>query len=316
MPRSSRVVLLAFALTFFCFPLFARKKTSVVASEKILEIASPVKTICWNRDDSLFALGEADSIIVRDARSLGVLHKLSFPEGMNLCFSREEGNSKDFFSDMILGVSSENIAIWSLPQEAKDEGTDFSYLLSFEDGQEVVCAAFSRDSDLIAVAFSDGSVMLYFKLRYTQKLTTKKLEGAARNVHSLAFSPNSSLVAAASSDGAICVWDTIDGTLISEIDSFAGMRTPVVFSADSKAIYGCKEENVVSLMQFNESTLREVRVRGTVSQFTVTPDEKTLIVLTDDGLLEFYALEDGSFLGYIPPFNDSRLISFAFNSNY
>ncbi len=317
MPRSSRVVLFAFALNFFCTPLFARKKTSVVASEKILEIASPVKTICWNRDDSLFALGEADSIIVRDARSLGVLHSLSFPEGMNLCFSREEGNSKDFFSDMILGVSSKYMAIWSLPQEdAGDARTDFSYQLSFEDGQEVVCAAFSRDSDLIAVAFSDGSVMLYFKLRYTQKLTTKKLEGAARNVHSLAFSPNSSLVAAASSDGAICVWDTIDGTLISEIDSFAGMRTPVVFSADSKAIYGCKEENVVSLMQFNESTLREVRVRGRVRQFTVTTDDKVLIVLTDDGLLEFYALEDDTLSGYIPPFNDSRLISFAFNSDY
>ena len=287
-----------------------------MAAGRIVKIAEPVKTICWNYDDSLFALGEADSIIVRDARSLAILHDFSFPQGMNLCFSREGGSSEEFYSDMILGVSSQNMAIWSLPREAEDVRTDFSYLLSFGAGQEVVCAAFSRDSNLIAVAFSDGSVMLYFKLRYTQKLTTKKLEGGARNVHSLAFSPDSSLVASAFSDGSICVWDTVDGALISEIDTFAGMRTPVVFSADSKGVYGCKEKNVVSLMAFSGNVLRQVHARSTVSQFTVTPDDRTLIVLTDDGLLEFYSLESGGLLGYIPPFNDSHLISFAFSSDY
>ncbi|MDE6718396.1 MAG: hypothetical protein K2J68_00860, partial [Treponemataceae bacterium] len=287
-----------------------------MTADRVVKIAEPVKRICWNHDDSLFALGEADSIIVRDAQSLDILHDFSFPQGMNLCFSREGGSSEEFYSDMVLGVSSENMAIWSLPKETEDVRTDFSYLLSFGEGQEVVCAAFSRDSDLIAVAFSDGSVMLYFKLRYTQKLTTKKLEGRARNVHSLSFSPDSSLVAAASSDGLIYVWDTVDGALISEIDSFVGMRTPVAFSADSKGVYCCIEENVVSLMAFNGNALREVRVQSTVSQFTVTPDDKTLIVLTDDGLLEFYSLESGRLLGYIPPFNDSQLISFAFSSDY
>lgn len=312
LPRFSRV-LLASALIICNFSLFSQEIP--VTADRIVKIAEPVKTICWNRDDSLFALGEADSIIVRDAQSLDVLHDFSFPQGMNLCFSRE-GSNPEFYSDMIFGVSSENMAIWSLPKESEDVDTDFSYLLSFVDGQEVVCAAFSRDSDLVAVSFSDGSAMLYFKLRYTQKLTTKKLEGRLRNVHNLAFSPDASLVAAASSDGVICVWDTVDGALISEIDTFSGMRTPVVFSADSKGVYGCKEKNVVSLMSLNGNTLRDVRVKNTVSQFTVTPDDKTLIVLTDDGLLEFYSLEDGRLLGYIPPFNDSQLISFAFSSDY
>ena len=313
MLRFSRV-LFASALILFVSPLFSQ--TIPVTADRVVKIAEPVKRICWNHDDSLFALGEADSIIVRDAQSLDILHDFSFPQGMNLCFSREGGSSEVFYSDMVLGVSSENMAIWSLPKETEYVRTDFSYLLSFGEGQEVVCAAFSQDSDLIAVAFSDGSVMLYFKLRYTQKLTTKKLEGGTRNVHSLSFSSDSSLVAAASSDGLIYVWDTVDGALISEIDSFVGMRTPVAFSADSKSVYGCIEENVVSLMAFNGNVLREVRVQSTMSQFTVTPDDKTLIVLTDDGLLEFYSLESGRLLGYIPPFNDSQLISFAFSSDY
>lgn len=307
-------VLFASALTFCGIPLFSQEIP--VAADRVVKIAEPVKTICWNRNDSLFALGESGSIIVRDAQSFDILHSLSFPQGMNLCFSREEGSGEKEYSDMILGVSSEYMAIWSLPQDAQDVRTDFSYLLSFGDGQEVVCAEFSRDSDRIAVAFSDGSAMVYFKLRYTQKLTTRKLEGEARNVYNLAFSPDSSLVVAASSDGVVRVWDAVDGTLISEIDSFVGMRTPVVFSADSKSIYACRQENVVSLISLDGRALREIRVRSTVSQFTVTSDDKMLIVLTDSGLIELYSMENGGLIGYIPPFNDSQLISFAFSSDY
>ena len=317
MPRSSRV-LLFFALMLCVSPLFSQEIP--VTADMIVKIAEPVKTICWNRDDSLFALGEADSVIVRDAESLDVLHDFSFPQGMNLCFSRQEGyKGTGVYSDVILGVSSENVAIWSLPRErgAEDVSADSDYMLSFDEGKEVVCAAFSRTSNDLAVAFSDGTGMLYLRRRGDRNLIAMhKLEDGTLNVHGLAYSPDAYHVAAASSDGSIRVWDAVDGALISEIDTFSGMRTPVVFSADSKGVYGCIEENVVSLMAFNGNVLRQVRARSTVSQFTVTPDDKTLIVLTDDGRLEFYAMEYGRFLGYIPPFNDSQLISFAFSSDY
>ena len=88
MPRSSRV-LIFFALMLCVSPFFSQEIP--VTADMIVKIAEPVKTICWNRDDSLFALGEADSVIVRDAESLDVLHDFSFPQGMNLCFSRPEG---------------------------------------------------------------------------------------------------------------------------------------------------------------------------------------------------------------------------------
>ena len=63
-PRSSRV-LIFFALMLCVSPLFSQEIP--VTADMIVKIAEPVKTICWNRDDSLFALGEADSVIVRDA---------------------------------------------------------------------------------------------------------------------------------------------------------------------------------------------------------------------------------------------------------
>lgn len=135
-------------------------------------------------------------------------------------------------------------------------------------------------------------------------------------VQSLAFSPDSKLLAAASSDGSICIWNTVDCSFLGRIYSFSGMQTPVAFSADSKSIYGCIKENVVSRMLLDGTVLNEIRTNRTVRTFTVTPDDKTLIILTGNGIFEYYAVEDGSFLGFIPPYNTSKLISFAFSSDY
>lgn len=91
-------VVLAAGITFL-YP-----QTIPLSADRIVKIAEPVRTICWNQDDSLFALGEADSVIVRDASTLGVLHTFPFSQEMNLSFSREKGSSEQFYSDMILGI--------------------------------------------------------------------------------------------------------------------------------------------------------------------------------------------------------------------
>lgn len=303
-------VVLAAGITFL-YP-----QTIPLSADRIVKIAEPVKTICWNQDDSLFALGEADSVIVRDANTLGVLHTFPFLQEMNLCFSRENGSSEQFYSDMILGISSKNMAIWDLPVAAENFRPMPDYPLSFAEGQNAVCAAFSRDSDFVAVAFDDGSIVLYFKLRYVKQFIQRTLESTMTGVQNLAFSPDSKLLAAASSDGSICIWNTVDCSFFGRIYSFSGMQTPVVFSADSKSIYGCTKENVVSRMLLDGTVLNEIRTNRTVRTFTVTPDDRTLIILTDDGIFEYYAVEDGSFLGFIPPYNTSKLISFAFSSDY
>lgn len=303
-------VVLAAGMTFL-YP-----QTIPLSADRIVKIAEPVRTICWNQDDSLFALGEADSVIVRDANTLGILHTFPFLQEMNLCFSRENGSSEQFYSDMILGISSKNMAIWDLPVAAENFRPMPDYPLSFAEGQNAVCAAFSRDSDFVAVAFDDGSIVLYFKLRYVKQFIQRTLESTMTGVQNLAFSPDSKLLAAASSDGSICIWNTVDCSFFGRIYSFSGMQTPVVFSADSKSIYGCTKENVVSRMLLDGTVLNEIRTNRTVRTFTVTPDDRTLIILTDDGIFEYYAVEDGSFLGFIPPYNTSKLISFAFSSDY
>lgn len=295
---------------------FLYPQTIPLSADRIVKIAEPVKTICWNQDDSLFALGEADSVIVRDANTLDVLYSFPVIQEMNLSFSRETGSSERFYSDMILGISSKNMAIWDLSKPAEGSCPTPDYPLLFAEGQNAVCAAFSRDSDFVAVAFDDGSIVLYFKLRYVKQFIQRTLESTMTGVQSLSFSPDSKLLAAASSGGSICIWNTVDCSFLGRIYSFSGMQTPVVFSADSKSIYGCIKENVVSRMSLDGTVLNEICTNRTVRTFTVTPDDKTLIILTGDGIFEYYAVEDGSFLGYIPPYNSSELVSFAFSSDY
>lgn len=312
----TRVRAVAAAAVLAAGMTFLYPQTIPLSADRIVKIAEPVKTICWNQDDSLFALGEADSVIVRDANTLDVLYSFPVIQEMNLSFSRETGSSERFYSDMILGISSKNMAIWDLSKPAEGSCPTPDYPLLFAEGQNAVCAAFSRDSDFVAVAFDDGSIVLYFKLRYVKQFIQRTLESTMTGVQSLSFSPDSKLLAAASSGGSICIWNTVDCSFLGRIYSFSGMQTPVVFSADSKSIYGCIKENVVSRMSLDGTVLNEICTNRTVRTFTVTPDDKTLIILTGDGIFEYYAVEDGSFLGYIPPYNSSELVSFAFSSDY
>lgn len=326
----SRVRAVAAAVVLAAGITFLYPQTIPLSADRIVKIAEPVKTICWNQDDSLFALGESDSVIVRDANTLGVLHTFPFLQEMNLCFSRENGSSEQFYSDMILGISSKNMAIWDLSKSAEGSCPIPDYPLFFSEGQNAVCAAFSRDSNYIAVAFENGSIDIYFRYQGYKMFTNQRtLEGTMTGIQSLAFSPDSKYLAAAYSEGLICTWimkdnkkiesgntETKIGSVHSRIDLFSGMQTPVVFSADSNSIYGCIKENVVSRMSLDGTIQKEIRTNRTVRTFTVTPDDKTLIILTDDGIFEYYAIEDGSFLGFIPPYNTSKLISFAFSSDY
>ena len=73
---------------------------------------------------------------------------------------------------MILGVSSENVAIWSLPRErgAEDVSADSDYMLSFDEGKEVVCAAFSRTSNDLARGFFGRHGHALFEAQGRQKL--------------------------------------------------------------------------------------------------------------------------------------------------
>lgn len=320
----SRVRAVAAAVVLAAGMTFLYPQTIPLSADRIVKIAEPVRTICWNQDDSMFALGEADSVIVRDANTLDVLYSFPVIQEMNLSFSRETGSSERFYSDMILGISSKNMAIWDLSKPAEGSCPTPDYPLLFAEGQNAVCAAFSRDSNSIAVAFEDGSIVMYFKylgktngeMQLTSMFSRPKLEKPMLGIQCLAFSPDSKLLAAASSDGSICIWNTVDCSFLGRIYSFSGMQTPVVFSADSGSVYGCIKENVVSRMSLDGTVLNEIRTNRTVRTFTVTPDDKTLIILTGDGIFEYYAVEDGSFLGYIPPYNTSELVSFAFNSDY
>ena len=283
-----------------------------VAPEIMVKIASPVTTICWNGDDSLFALGERNAIVIRDADTLETAWRLPFSGVSGLCFSEEATG------DIILGISDHYLGIWNLSAGEKAAHLLERYHEEFG-ALRVGAMAFSSTSDLVAVSLSDGSIRLYFKLRYTRVLSTPAvLSGHAEEAHCLAFSPDDRYLASASKDGTVRVWRTEDGSLVRVFTSFKGMSTPVAFTPDSAHIIACFTPGVVSVVPLEgrerDAVLSVEPEVHPVKSFHATADGESLVVLDGKDAFQFYD-KNGVFVGSIPSCNASRLMSYAFNSH-
>ncbi len=97
----------------------------------LVKITSPVNVICWNKDSSLFAIAENDTITVRDAQTLKIKYNLFFDNTIDLAFSEENNGENLPSDDVILGISNQFIALWNLQKESTDGiAPDIGYLIT------------------------------------------------------------------------------------------------------------------------------------------------------------------------------------------
>ena len=292
----------------------------------LVKITSPVNVICWNKDSSMFAIAENDTITVRDAQTLEIKYSLFFDNTIDLAFSEENNGENLPSDDVILGISNQFIALWNLQKESTDGiAPDIGYLITpplsadNKTSRNILKTVFSNSSDFFAAALSDGSIQLYFKLRYTKETVARPLEGHKTPVTSLSFNSDDSLLASVSSDGNIRIWKTNTASLVSSID-FKDYKnqSPVIFSPDSNQLIVCAEKksgNELVFLSFDGKIKKRLPVKNTIREFTVTPDGRLIIILTENDSFEFYRTDDGSQLGYIPTFAVSKLMCFAFNED-
>lgn len=311
-----------------------------VYADRIVKIASPVNTICWNHNGNWFAIGEENTVVIRDAQTSSILYELSLPQVMKLQFSHENRKDTSSGSDILLGVSPKCIALWDLSQNPSTEArTDFNKvvpsdeenykttmrytpteinLIQLDGANYIATAAISKNSNYIAAAANDGAITVYPKSR-DQKARDKKEfisqwpEG--RRVRALSFSPDNSRISSISDGATIRIWNTEGGSFVKKLDVPGGLPISAVFSSDSNHIFVSTSRNVISLMDFDGKIISNTNVKP-LRQFMVSSDDNTLITLTEDDMFEFYDVDTGKLRGHIPSFSNSPLKSFAFNSDY
>lgn len=290
------------------------KSASINGAQPSLRMQAPVYGLCWSNDDTLFALTEQNALFVRDSLDNRLIHTIGFDGAMSLDFSWDVVTR----SDMFMALSNNGrLSVWNfrdLPALTVLQNPDPSYSVQLDNTRRATAAAFSHSGNHMAVGYDDNSVSMSIVLHYTQKVSDKTLTGHYAPSYTLAFSDNDGFLASGGRDDRILIWNATDGSRINSLPFYSGAGTPVVFTKDSRNIISMERRNLISVRQFDGSAVLEIRPNSTIKTFAITGRGDALAVQTTEDNIEFYSLENGAYYGYVPPFNETSLTSYAFNS--
>ncbi|MBP5284136.1 MAG: hypothetical protein J6Y93_05670 [Treponema sp.] len=301
-------------LLAFLFCLSSAFSQGIVSP--VVKIPFPAGTLGWNNDDSKYALGEDNVIFVRDSSTSEVTHILPFKNIIRLSFADEAG------TDMLLALAANGSAsIWNVRENTKDfQGIssvsmpDYSISIT-STNNHIVSAALSKNSNHIAAAFDDGTVAVFFKLRYTQNLVSSFFPGHTSPAYSLEFSRDDRYVVSASKDNRVIAWNMATGEMTANFQFYGDSGAAALFADSPDHIVCCTSPDEVSVCSLDGTSIHTFQTGSRVKNIELSRDCKTLIVLTEDNRLRIFDMQTFENAGYIPAYNLSQVTSFAFNSN-
>jgi DNA-binding beta-propeller fold protein YncE len=156
--------------------------------------------------------------------------------------------------------------------------------------------AFSPDGKLLVAGSGNGNAYVWETLTWKFLYT---LPGTNSFEKSIGFSPDSQLLAAGSEGGMVTVWKMSDGSLLTtlepeEVNSFAEFGS-VVFLDEGAKIMALQRTTGLKIYSWEVQSGRVLRSleTGLPWDFAVSPDQKTLIVISPDEPIKIFDLQSG-----------------------
>ena len=277
-------------------------------------------------DNSLVMYSEDDLTFIRDFATGKILYVFPFDRPHSLAFSTE-GDQGRMLAMLISSLG--ELHLWDIATdgsiEAKERVSSLPISTLMLDAKksdnDVSAASFSHSSNLFAVALKDGSIGIMLRLRYTNEITPPiLLKGHEGAVQYLTFCLDSKHLASSGADGTIRVWDM---TTYKEIVSYKTNSTiarPMAFSNDERYLAHTSGGSTVLITDFTgtnhdgEVTV-EFSASGEIWGLKSLVKGNKLSVLVEGNKLEIYSMDDGSLTGWIPPYNQTRLVEWVFSSD-
>ena len=217
----------------------------VLAAEPqlVAQTAAPVAGLVWTDDGAAFAVGGADGVSIRDAVAGSV--RATLPGARALAFAKEAGSGGKLFVTLSDGGE---LSLWNF-QAGKALPADISFAVDpagsgtgtvagtgqsadgglsatgtaapAGDTLRYTACAFSRNSDYIAAGTEDGSLRIFFKLRFARQFLMKEAGGQTGKITALTFSPDSRLLASASEDGTALLMSLPSAAVVARLPFYA-----------------------------------------------------------------------------------------------
>ena len=180
--------------------------------------------------------------------------------------------------------------------------------------QSVTAVAFSRNSDYIAAAFSDGSIQVHFRLRVTQRLISRLIKEHSTGVYGLEFNSTGEYLASVSMDGNASIWNCYSNTKVTQLkDIYARARVPVCFTEDSVYIVSLDGRNSFRISDFSGNSLFSILTGRPITAIKPLKNPDLIAVRNDKNEVMVYSISQRRPVSVSSVKEDERFSVFEFN---
>ena len=277
--------------------------------------SSPIIKISGNSTGTLLAISDEKCVTVYDTSDFSQVCVFNEPMATKTAFFTENGEEhlSIMTNDGQLSVRNIRRKITSWYYEPSEPY--FSAVLGNTARlSNIVCSALSDNSDFVAVALSDNSVRIYFRLRFIKNTIIKSISKHNARIYGLEFSPSGEYLASVSEDGNAYIWDTNNSVKVASLeDCFTRARVPVYFTSDSSAIISQDGESSFRISDFTGKTLFSIATNQVITSLRPLKDPDLIAIGNDRKEVVVYSISARKVLSVYEVKRNSLLSAYEFD---
>ncbi|MCR4580362.1 MAG: WD40 repeat domain-containing protein [Treponema sp.] len=273
----------------------------------MIKTVSPVRCVTWNKNGSTFAYAEDKKIILRDSSGYKLIQSIETNNGVIdfLQFPQSTGG----IGDQLVSLSADDVLEFRiLPQ------TDPIHVAKSENKNTSTALAYNYNGNYIATGTKNGALNVLLQNYLTNVFISRTFSELEAPIYSLYFSRNNKTLVSASGDDSVCLWDVASGKLLNAFPYYSKTKVPVLMTHDNKNIIMTTDKKKIGIFDLSFKQIRSIETEVEIQSMTLSADGNKLIILTTDNFFYFYDILSTKITNYIPPYNSSKITSYAFNN--
>ena len=296
----------AFALCYYLLFCYA------ALSAQVVTLPHPVRSLSVNADDSILAVSDAATLATYHTSGYTLISAIR-AEAINRSLFYQEQNAELLIAMTYAGK-------FLLYRQSAGKKNAYSqiekYMLTdYGDGKTISCSAFSKNTNYSAAAFTDFSIQIHFKLRFTKEMITRTVEGHQSLIYGLTFSNDEKYLASVSQDGAAYIWSCANYKQVARIGNvYTKSEIPVYFTADSAALISMEESASLRISNLQGKKRTSINTGKAILALLPLSDPDKVAVVHDTNEIIIYSIGQRKAVGVmrLPQTETSHITAFDF----
>ncbi len=276
---------------------------------------SPIIKISGNSAGTLLAISDEKCVTVYDTSDFSPICVFDEPMASKTAFFTENGEEhlSIMTNDGQLSVRNIRRKVTSWYYEPGEPY--FSAVLgNSAKSSNIVCSALSDNSDYVAVAFSDNSIKLFFRLRFIKNTIIKSLSKHNARIYGLEFSSSGEYLASVSEDGNAYIWDTYSSVKVASLEGvFTKAKVPVYFTSDTSAIISQDGKSSFRISDITGKTLYSITTNQLITSLQPLKNPDLIAIGNDRKEIVIYSISARKVLSVYEVKRNSLLSAYDFD---